>query len=258
MASRATTHAKPVSRACTLLKLAPLFIIFSGAPALADETDQHDCAQQDRAYVALLACSRLLTAPDLDPVKRVQYVMLRGRASLTLFDFGEAVEDFTEVLKAEPDNLIALAGRAEALSQHGSHANAAEDWTRIVALRPDDIAAGLQAGLSHNAAGTYEKAVAAFGEVVKRDAANTEAHVGLAKAYEKLGQRDKADESLAAALKINPASASALMTQGEIAEGRGDAKLAIESYLGAVKANGMLLKPRQALQRLGVETPTPR
>ena len=108
--------------------------------------DQQDCEQQDRAYVAMLACSRLLMSKDLDPAKRIAFIGLRGRAALILFDFAEAAADFTDVLNAEPDNLSALAGRAEALSQHGDHAKAAADWARIVALKPGDLAARMQLG----------------------------------------------------------------------------------------------------------------
>ena len=217
--------------------------------------DQQDCEQQDRAYVALLACSRLLKAPDLDAKKRVHIYALRGRASLVLFDFGEAVQDFTEVLKSDPDNLTILAGRAEALSQHGSHGNAAYDWAHIVSLKPGDVAAQLQLGISHYKAGAFDQAAAAYEGAVKLDEKNPEAYIGLAKAYEKLNQREKADASLVSALKINPANSSALFVQGEIAEARGNNKLAIESYSLSLKANGMQIKPRQALQRLGVETP---
>lgn len=218
-------------------------------------TDQQDCEQQDRAYVALLACSRLLLTKDLDGAARVRIYGLRGRAALVLFDFAEAAEDFSEVINAEPDNLSALAGRAEALSEHGDHAKAAEDWAHIAKLQPKDVAAHLRLGQSLNAASLHDKAVTAFEEVAQLDSNNPEAYVGLAKAHEKLGNASKADQSLAAALKINAANISALMAQGEIAEGRGDRTLAIQSYMLALKANGMQIKPRQALQRLGVETP---
>jgi Tfp pilus assembly protein PilF len=229
-----------------------------GQPDGSDEgsgTDQQDCEQQDRAYVALLACSRLLKAHNLDAAQRTRIFERRGRASLTLFDFGEAVQDFTEVLKAEPDNLPILAGRAEALNEHGEHGKAADDWARIVALKPSDIAARLKLGFSYLTAGASDKAAGAYEGAVKLDEKNPEAHIGLAKAYEKLSQRNKADDSLKAALKINPANSSALFVQGEIAEARGDNKQAIESYSLSLKFNGMQIKPRQALQRLGIETP---
>ena len=222
---------------------------------VASGIDRQDCEQRDRAYVALLACSRLLKATDLDTVQRTRILELRGRASLTLFDFGEAVQDFTEVLKAEPGNLPILAGRAEALNEHGEHGKAAQDWSRIVTLKPGDMAARLKLGFSHYTAGAYDKAADAYEDAVKFDGKNPEAHIGAAKAYEGLNQREKADASLDSALKINPANSSALFARGEIAEARGDKKQAIESYSLSLKFNGMQIKPRQALQRLGIETP---
>ncbi len=226
-----------------------------GDAANSSESDQKDCEQQDRAYVALLACSRLLKAQGIDAAGRTRIFTLRGRASLTLFDFGEAVQDFTEVLKADPDNLAILAGRAEALNEHGEHGKAAADWARIVSLKPGDIAARLKNGKSYFMAGAFDKAAAVYEDAVKLDEKNPEAHIGLARAYEKLANRDKTDASLAAALKINPDNASAHFAQGEIAEARGNNKQAIESYSLSLKANGMQIKPRQALQRLGIETP---
>lgn len=217
-------------------------------------SDLQDCEQQVRAYVALLACSKLLKTQNLDPTQRTRIFERRGRASLTLFDFGEAVQDFTEVLKSEPDNVAVLASRAEALNEHGQHGKAAGDWARIVSLKSDNLAAHLKLGYSQYTAGDAAKAAEAYEGALKLDDRNPEAHIGLAKAYEKLKQPEKADASLAAALKINPASSSAHFANGEIAEARGNKKQAIESYSLSLKANGMQIKPRQALQRLGVET----
>lgn len=231
------------------------------APETAGATranDEQDCAQQDHAYVGFLACTRLLMAKDLDASTKIKLYAARARAELVLFDFAEAVEDFTEVLTAEPDNLAALAGRAEALGQHGKHAKASEDWAHVVKLKGSDLAARMQLGLSLNAANLYDKAVEAFEAFIQLEPNNPEAYIGLARAYEALKNPGKADENLAAALKINPTSNSALMTRAEIAERRGDRELAIESYSQALKANGMQIRPRQALQRLGIETPMPR
>ena len=232
-------------------------VTYGQSEAAGDNTgiDQQDCEQQDRAYVALLACSKLLKTQTLDAAQRIRIYERRGRASLILFDFGEAVQDFNEVLKAEPGNVTVLASRAEALNEHGEHGKAAGDWARIVALKPDNMAAHLKLGFSHYTAGDSAKAADAYEGAVKLDEKNPEAHIGLAKAYEKLNQPEKADDALAAALKINPANSSAHYVQGVIAEARGNKKQAIESYSLSLKANGMQIKPRQALQRLGVETP---
>jgi tetratricopeptide (TPR) repeat protein len=223
-----------------------------------EESGQDDrklCEQKERAYVALQACSRLVMGPDVDAAEKVRIIERRAHASLVLFYFGEAAEDFTLVLDAEPDNLNALTGRAEALSENGAFAKSAEDWAHIAAARTDDIAARIHLGKNHYFAGAYAKAVAAYEDAVKLDGKNAAAYVGLARAYDMLDSRKKSDESIATALKLNPINTAALMARGEIAERRGDTKVAIESYMASLRANGMQIKPRHALQRLGIETP---
>lgn len=219
------------------------------------QQDTADCQQKDRAYVAFLACSRLLRAPDLSGPARVRIVERRAEASLVLFYFTEAAEDYSEVLTAEPDNREARRGRAEALSENGSFKESADDWAVLAAKQADDMAARINLGKNLYQAGLYAKAVAAYQEAIALDANNVVALVGLARAYDMLEERSKADENIAAALKLNAQNTATLMARGEMAERRGDKQIAIESYMAALRANGMQVKPRHALQRLGVETP---
>ena len=229
-----------------------------GAPqqAITDAAqDNTDCEQKDHAYVAFIACSRLLRAPEATPGDRLRITERRAHAALVLFYFSDAAEDFTYVLAAEPDNMEALRGRAQALSEDSQFKLSADDWALLAAKRPDDVAARVHLGKNLYAAGLYDKAAAAYQDAIKIDGKNAVALVGLARAFDMLDQRDKADESLAAALALNPQNTAALMARGEIAERRGDKQIAIESYMLSLKANGMQVKPRHALQRLGIETP---
>lgn len=220
------------------------------------EKDNHQgCEQKERAYVAFLACTRLLMAPDLDNAQKLRITERRAEASLVLFYFAEAADDFGYVLTAEPDNMDARKGRAEALSENGNFKESADDWAVLAAKRSDDIAARVNLGKNLYAAGLYDKSVAAYKEAVALDAKNAVALIGLGQAFEMLGDHQHCDESLAAALKLNPENTAALMAKGEIAERRGDKQVAIESYMLSLKANGMQVKPRHALQRLGIETP---
>lgn len=220
-----------------------------------EQASRQECEQKDHAYVAFLACSRLLRAQDLDNAQKVRLTQRRAEASLVLFYFADAAEDFGIVLAAEPENLEARKGRAEALSENGNFKEAADDWAVLASKRADDIPARINLGKNLYAAGLYEQSAAAYKEAVALDGKNAVALIGLGQAFEMLGDREHSDESLAAALKLNPQNTAALMAKGEIAERRGDKKVAIESYMLSLKANGMQVKPRHALQRLGVETP---
>jgi tetratricopeptide (TPR) repeat protein len=244
-----------------LSKIAALALslaLLPGTAGRADDavsTDEDECSQKDRAYAAMRACSRLLSSADIDPAKKVSVYEKRARAALVLFYFDEAADDFSHVLAANPDNISALSGRGEALSEDGQYSKAADDWAHVAALNPADLAALLQLGKNHHAAANYEKAIAAYEAALKVDKDSTPALVGLARALDMANQTQRADEKIADALKINPQNATVLLARGEMAERRGDTALAVESYKLSIKANGMQIKPRQALQRLGVETP---
>ncbi len=79
---------------------------YGAAPQAAADASQDvkECEQKDRAYVAFLACSRLLRAPDATPEDKLRITERRAHAALVLFYFSDAAEDFTAVLAAEPDN----------------------------------------------------------------------------------------------------------------------------------------------------------
>lgn len=237
-----------------IVSVATLVTALCGA-ARAD--DLADCEQKDRAYVALQACSKLLMTPDLEPAQKLRVLQMRGHAALSLFYFSDAVEDYTEVLKADPGDVTAAEGRAEALNGIGAYADAAKDLAMVAAKKTDDAGTRIKLGKNLNAAGLFSEAESAYLDAIKLVPASAEAHVGLAIASDSLGKADVADKHIAEALNIDASYFPALMAKAEIAEKRGDAKLAIETYLLAVKANGMQVQPRRALQRLGVETPTP-
>lgn len=238
--------------------LVALATILSTATARAQDTLEQlekDCFQQEHAYVALGACSRILMSTNPDSAQQIRIHERRARAQLVLFYFAEAAEDFSLVLAAEPDNVSALEGRAEAYSEDGQYSKAAKDWEQVAKLKSDDVGALIRLGDNLFASGAFPEAILAYQRANKIDAKNTAALIGLARAFDMTGDRKKSDEAIAEALKIKPDHVPALMARGEIAERRGDTALAIESYKLSLKANGMQVKPRHALQRLGVETP---
>lgn len=216
-----------------------------------------DCDQDHLATLALRACGAILNSPDLDEATRLRVLILRGKAWLSELEPAEAAADFSSALRIDPKNVEALERRAKAYTLAGEHDKAAADWTRVIALNPNHMIAYHSRGTSNLAAGNHTQALEDFAKALAIDPKSVESHLGRAAAFVARNERDKAMQEYDAALVIDPNSARAHIERAEAAEKWGNTKLAIESYLLAVKANGMLLKPRMALQRLGVETPTP-
>ncbi len=252
--------AAPIISACGIALAADLL---TAAPARAQYVKEapafnlSDCDQDHLATLALRACGAILNSPDLDEATRLRVHILRGKAWMSEQEAAEAIADFTSALRIDPKNLEALERRAKAYSFAGDHGQATADWSSIIALNPDNMIAYHGRAASMLAAGKNAEALDDFAKALAIDPKSVESHIGRAGAYVALNERDRAMAEYDAALAIDPGNARAHIERAEALEKWGDAKRAIESYLLAVKANGMLLKPRMALQRLGVETPTP-
>ena len=238
-----------------LLAISILAILQNGAPAIADEDDAKLCEQQAKAHAAVQACTRLLLTGNLDKAERMRVVMLRATAWFSLWDMGEAALDYSEILKMDPSNLVALIGRAEAYRHSGQYDKAAADFREILKVKPDDLTAHVGYGSNLLLAHKYEDSLAAFNRALEIDGRSVEGLTGAASAHGYLGNKEESQKNFQAALAIDPKHVPALIARAEAAELWGDRALAIDSYSAAIRLNGMQLKPRQALQRLGVETP---
>ena len=228
-----------------------------GEQPSAELGSMEDCDQDHLASLAIRACTALINSGKSDGAARANLFVLRGKAWMSEQEPEEAAVDFTHALEIEPKNIEALERRARVLAQVEKHDKAAADWGQLIALKPDDALAYNNRAKNLLAAGQPDAAISDFTKALELSPKSVEAHVGLAGAYDAKKDRTKALEEFALALAIDPGNIAAHIAKAEAAERWGEPKLAIESYLAAVKYNGMLLKPRQALQRLGVETPTP-
>ena len=62
----------------------------------------------------------------------------RGTAYMYVREGGKAIEDFSAVIEADPENLGAYMTRGFVLSNLGRHEEAARDYGRLIELAPDD------------------------------------------------------------------------------------------------------------------------
>lgn len=247
-----------ISRASALGATA--FILFVAImTAGAGAYERKDCEQENKATLALRACSQLLDIGDLDQATRARYYRRRGDAWLHEDEPKEAASDFSHALDIEPGNVTALKGRARANTLLGKHAAAVADWSAILVKAEDDTAkeqAYLSRAESELAAGKPDAALADYAVILESNPNSVKAHIGRAKVYGSLNDRDKALEALDDALKIDPQSIAAYFARGQMAESWGDTRMAIDNYLTAWKLNPRgAWEARKGLRRLGVDFP---
>lgn len=129
-----------------------------------------------------------------------------GRAQLGLEMYQQALIEFSEVLKLEPNNLEANLGRAESLIGLGDARKARGPAQLVATLKPEDSRAWIllgQAGL-HPQLRDYPAAERAFRRARKLNPDDRQANLGLARALSFQKKVAKAIEVLRAWLKRHP------------------------------------------------------
>ena len=234
--------------------IAAMFLITSQL-ARAQDQALDDCEKAEVAADAVRACTALLGKPGLDAATRGRVFVFRGNGWLKEEEPAAAVDDFAAAIAIDPKNTEAITGRARAHAILGEHEQAAKDWDLAIAAAPSAESGYYQRGVSYVAAGKANEAIADFNKVTEINPKNIEAFIGRAKAYDKLNDREKALREFDAGIALDKDYLPIYIARAEIADRWGETKLAVDSYLTALRLNGMNLKARQALQRLGVYTP---
>ncbi|MGE0055853.1 MAG: tetratricopeptide repeat protein [Hyphomicrobium sp.] len=249
---RAMSRAPELGAAAFILLVA---IMTAGAFAY----ERKDCEQENKATLALRACSQLLDIGDLDQATRARYYRRRGDAWLHEDEPKEAAADFSHALAIEPGNVTALKGRARANTLLGKHPAAVADWSAILAQLEDGAAKEqvyLARAESELAAGKPDAALADYAVILESNPTSVKAYIGRAKVYGSLNDRDRALEALDDALRIDSQSIAAYFARGQMAESWGDTRMAIDNYLTAWKLNPRgAWEARKGLRRLGVDFP---
>jgi hypothetical protein len=117
------------TRVLASLLLAALLNCLAANPSLADrQSDWRDCQSQD-LDVNIDACSRILLDPGSSETDRKQALRLRGFAFLSQNSVISADHDFSDLVKLEPGNVTALAGRSMARFRRGEVDEAILDYS---------------------------------------------------------------------------------------------------------------------------------
>ncbi len=217
--------------------------------------DLKDCEQDDRAWLALRACTSLLKSADLADQDRSRIQARRGLAWITEDDASEAVADFSRALELDSNNVRALVGRARAYTLLANYDAARKDWTSVLALDPNSQDVRLKRAASHLAFGDAASALADYNAVVANDPNNIEGYIGRAIAYVAIKDRDAAMKEFDRAQALDPGNFAPYLARAEAAEVWGDTKLAITNYSKALSLKTTVWAARKALKRLGIDTP---
>jgi tetratricopeptide (TPR) repeat protein len=134
----------------------------------------------------------------------------RGHASMWKGDYEQAITDYTDALRLDPQAAEVCYGRGLAYYHQGAFTQAITDYASALQLKPGYALASNGRGLAYVAQGEREQAIADFTGALRADASCAEAYNNRGCVYCQQGNWDKAAADFARAVQLdgkNPAYA---------------------------------------------------
>ncbi|MCL4764720.1 MAG: tetratricopeptide repeat protein [Hyphomicrobiaceae bacterium] len=147
----------------------------------------------------------------------------------------------------------AYLNRGNAHEELGRPADAIEDYTQGLKLNPEYRALYHRRGLAYDREGKTDLAIADFSEAIRLDPKDTEALVYRGLSHAALGDHVKAIPDFDAALAEDPDDAAVLTIRGESREAIGDRDRAIGDFRRALELDPDREEAEVGLARLGAK-----
>lgn len=176
------------------------------------------------------AIANYTEAIRLDPQNRRAYYG-RGNAYAELGDYEEAVADYSQAIRLDPNQPGAYYSRGVVLSYQGQYEEAVADYREALVLSPTYASAynNLAWTLAHDLDTDYEEALEYALRAVELDPDEYH-HDTLAMVYCKLEQYDEALDHYYLALSLDPHFAASYRGRADVYLALGDHQSALEDY----------------------------
>jgi tetratricopeptide (TPR) repeat protein len=175
---------------------------------LADAT--RACLGDGETQTRINACTAVLESGELSASDRALAYAGRGEARQSAGEVTEALRDFAAALESDPQNLMAVKGRAAILIESGQLDAAAPLVERLLAGGEDTAEANYWNGRILLGRGELDGAISAFTRAIDADARYAEAYTRRGAARQRLRDYSGAIVDYDEAIALEPRSALAL------------------------------------------------
>jgi tetratricopeptide (TPR) repeat protein len=154
----------------------------------------------------------------------------RGIARAKSDDPDGAIEDFEKIMAIDPDYVDAYNNRGFVLRQLNKLTEAIEDFTTAIRLSPNYIRAYNNRGEARQAANELHGAIEDFTEAIRLNPNDADGYIKRANAHTKLNDLPEAIKDFTEAIRLNPNDADAYNSRGITLGQSGDLAGAIEDF----------------------------
>ncbi len=150
-------------------------------------------------------------------------------------NYDRAIENYTQALKLDPNNVGAYVKRGETYEIKKDYDHAIADYNQILKLDPKNIDAYNDRGNAFNDKQDYDRAQADFNQVLQLDSKNAYAYNGRGIAFYYKQDYDRAMTDYNQVLKLDPKYSYAYNNRGLVYEARNSHAAAMADFDQALK-----------------------
>lgn len=189
------------------------------------------------AVIAPVILLSLSITPIIQALNQSPDSMSRNQSEQQTERIQTEIDGYREVLKREPDNLVALGGLVERHIQLGQFEDAIDPLSHLVELQPEDQSLSVMLGSLLLQAGEGEKAVAQFQQLYAQQPDNPMMLNGLVQAQLQAGQTEQATALLQEKLDESPNDRDLLIQLAQVYRRTDRSTEAVEIYDRLIAAN---------------------
>ncbi|WP_228014688.1 tetratricopeptide repeat protein [Fortiea sp. LEGE XX443] len=166
----------------------------------------------------------------LKPAHNEQFLYQEGLSKYERGNYQEAVDNFTQTIKINPQNSLAYNYRSDSFYRLGEYEKAQADSSQAITLNPQDANAYYDRGFAWFGLGKYKEAIADYTQAIKLNSQKPYAYYGRGLAQVKVKHYQSAVEDFSKAIALNPNFDLAYYHRGLIHAKLGKKKSAIADF----------------------------
>ena len=174
-------------------------------------------------------------ADDKPTTVGVDQLLNTAQAHLDAGEYLDAVDAYTDVIAADPDNDVAFNNRGLAYANLGQYEQAISDYDEAIALDPDYGPTYTSRGLANADLGQYQQAIDDYDTALKFEPDDGQALSARGIANANLDRNLEAIDDYTAAIAIDPKNDVALNNRGLAYANLGRYEEAIDDYTAAIE-----------------------
>ncbi|NJL51833.1 MAG: serine protease [Hydrococcus sp. SU_1_0] len=161
-----------------------------------------------------------------------------GKRKIKAKDYRGAINEFSQALASNPNDIDALSGRAEAYYWVQDFTSAIQDFDTVLERNPNNPTFFFYRGVAHGELKEYEKAIADYDQAIQLNPDFAAAYYNRGLVFGRdLGEYQKALADFTKSIEIAPEDTQAYVDRGSVYKSLEEWRAAIDNYSQAIQLN---------------------